>query len=176
MDRDVARIWIELGAVDASALLVVSLAIVRGLWIGMIREAFSLAALAAACLAIRFGTLPFADWLALNAPIDLAPLAARIAAGALLGFGALVLVGRVGAALRRGIRAVGLGLLDRLAGGGLGAAEGVLVVALAMLLVGAVLGTDHPALRDSRTLATLDAVRDGLRETPPDVAAPYEAE
>ncbi len=165
-----------LGWIDAGALIVLGLALVRGLWIGMIREAFSLAALAAACLAIRFGTAPFADWLLANAPIALAPLAATLFAGVAIGILTLVGVGRIGAALRRGIHAAGLGFADRLAGGVLGAAEGALVIALFMLLVSTLLGTDHPSVRDTRTLAALDRVAEGLRGELPDVAAPVEPE
>ncbi len=170
MDGDALR---ALGWVDLCALLVMALAVLRGLWIGIIREAFSLAAVALACVAIRFGTLPFSDWLLAQVPVELAPMATRLFAGIAIGIGTALVVGRIGALIRRGVRAAGLGLLDRLGGGLLGAGEGALVIALAMLAMSSVLGTDHPSVRDTRTLATLDAVASGLRGLPPDVAAPY---
>jgi len=158
--------------IDASALVLVAVALVRGLWIGMIREAFSLAALASACIAIRLFTNPFADWLLDTAPIELAPLAAKIFAGFAVGLGTVLVVGRAGALLRRGVHRAGLGFADRLAGGMLGGAEGALVVALGMIALGSLLGTDHPSIRDTRTLAALDRVASSLRTATPDVAAP----
>lgn len=165
-----------MGWIDAAALALVVVAGVRGLWIGMIREAFSLAALASACIAIRMLTGPFADWLLATAPIELAPLAATIFAGFAIGLGTLLLVGRLGALLRRGVHGVGLGFADRLGGALLGGAEGALVVALGMIAVGSLIGTDHPSIRDTRTLATLDLVASSLRSAPVDVSAPYEGD
>ena len=52
-----------ISAVDVAALAILGLAVLRGLWIGLIREVFSLAGLAAAAVAVRFGTVPAADWL-----------------------------------------------------------------------------------------------------------------
>lgn len=156
------------------ALAVLALAVVRGLWIGVIREAFSLVGLATACVAVRFGTEPAAVWLDEILP-GLDPLAVRIAAGigvAVLGWLAVRLAG---ALLRRGVHAVGLGFLDRLAGGILGAAEGALVLGLGLLLTGAVVGRDHPQLAESRALAALERaeqVAQAERDIRPDVAAP----
>ena len=75
--------------------------------------------------------------------------------------------------LRRGARAVGLGLVDRAGGALLGAAEGSLVIAVLLVLATTVLGRDHPAFQDTRTLAAferVEAVATGVRDT--DVAAP----
>ncbi len=55
--------------VDLAALAILIAAVVRGLFIGMIREVFSLAALAAACIAVRFGAAPAGDWMLLNLPV-----------------------------------------------------------------------------------------------------------
>ncbi len=148
------------------------LACLRGLWIGGVREAFSLAAIAAACLSVRFGTLPLATWLLRESPLELAPLAARLFAGVVLALATVLAVGSLGRWLRRGLRAAGLGLADRLVGGLLGAAEGALLVALAVLAVGGLLGLEHPLLRESRVVAALDTARQGLRSATPDVAAP----
>jgi uncharacterized membrane protein required for colicin V production len=81
----------------------------------------------------------------------------------------------IGRILRRGARAVGLGFVDRVGGGLLGATEGVLVVAVLVMLVGDRIGRDHPAIADSRTLAALEHMELLARETPPsniDVASP----
>ena len=175
MDGDTLGFLRDLGAVDMAVAVVLAIAVLRGLWKGMILMAFSLAALAAACIAIRFGTAPFAIWLAGTTGWELSPLPGQILAGAVLGIGTLVVVRLVGRGLRRGVRAVGLGFADRLGGGALGAAQGALLVALAMLVASVTLGTDHPALRDSRTLAALEATAETLRPSAPDVAAPPRA-
>ena len=146
-----------ISAVDLAALAILALALLRGLFIGMIREVFSLAALAAACVAVRFGTAPCAEWLLLHSPVEIGDLVARIAAGAVIAVAVIVGVAIVGRAVRKGARWAGLGFADRLGGGVLGAAEGTLVIVVLMLLAVAVVGRDHPALTDSRTLAAFES-------------------
>ena len=158
-----------LGTLDVVALALLSLAALRGIWNGAIRESMSLATLAAACIAVRFGTAPAADWL-LGIGAPLSPLAAKIAAGIGVVVATLLLGRIVGGTLRSGASWVGLGGLDRVLGGALGAAEGALVVALVVLLGTSLLGREHEAFEDSRTLAAFDAARAWVAE--PDVAAP----
>ena len=146
-----------LSAVDLAALAILALAVLRGLFIGVIREVFSLAALAAACVAVRLGTAPAADWLLQNSPVEMGDLVARIAAGVVIAAAVIVMVAMVGRAVRKGARWAGLGFADRLGGGVLGAAEGTLVIVVLMLLAVAVVGRDHPALTDSRTLAAFES-------------------
>ena len=96
-------------------------------------------------------------------------------AGALLvlvTIGAVTTVGRI---IRRGARAVGLGFVDRVGGGLLGATEGVLVVVVLIMLVGDRIGRDHPAIANTRTLAALEEMDLLASEAPPveiDVASP----
>jgi len=96
-------------------------------------------------------------------------------AGALLvlvTIGAVTTVGRI---IRRGARAVGLGFVDRVGGGLLGATEGVLVVIVLLMLVGDRIGRDHPAIANTRTLAALEEMELLASEAPPteiDVASP----
>ena len=141
---------------DVAACLVLGIALLRGLAIGMVREAFSVAALAAACIAVRFGSGPASAWLLENALPGLGPLGARLLAGAAIGLGAAIGVGICGRIVRRGIEAAGLGLADRLAGGAIGAAEGALLVAIALLIGVTLVGRDHPLLAHSRTLAAFE--------------------
>ena len=168
--------WRSLGAVDAAALAVLAVAVVRGLWIGVIRESFSLASIAAACLAVRFATAPAAALLLEHGPAGLAPLPARIGAAVGVALGTVIAVRLAGRILRSGVHAVGLGLADRLAGGLLGAAEGALVLALALLLGLTALGREHAVLAGSRAVRALDETRAwaGLApdEARPHVAAP----
>jgi uncharacterized membrane protein required for colicin V production len=166
----------ELSGVDAVAAIIGIGAIARGAIIGAIREAFSLAAVAVALIVTRLGTVPAAAWLASTAPLELAPWAATILAGATLGIGSLIAVGLLGRALRAGIRAAGLGFFDRVAGGALGAAEGALVIAVGIALATTALGPDHKTLRETETLAAYQAAlawvdSEGLA----DVAAPPHA-
>ena len=161
----------ETAPLDVAVLALVGLAGLRGLWIGAIREAFSLGALVAACLAARFYSAPLGEWLQVNGPFELEELTARIVAGALLVGGVIAAVAALGGVLRRGVRAAGLGLADRLAGGLLGMTEGALVAAI--LVAGALfaLGADHPTLSETRSVAMLDAIRSGAPD-PANVAAP----
>lgn len=164
-------------AVDLAALAVVALALVRGLAIGMVREAFSVAALAAACVAVHVGTAPAAAWLQGNADPDLGPLGARLVAGFAIGLATLLGVGLVGRLAQRGVRLVGLGFADRLAGGAIGAAEGALVVGVALFAAVTLVGRGHPLLAESRVLAALEGAERLARGEPAraDVAAPPRA-
>jgi uncharacterized membrane protein required for colicin V production len=162
-------------AVDVAALAVLGCALLRGLSIGMVREAFSVAALAAACLAVHFGTPPAAAWLLDNADPDLGPLGARVLAGFGIGLAAMLAVGTLGKLVQRSVHFVGLGLADRLAGGAIGAAEGALVVGVALLAAVALVGRSHPLLAESRVLAAFERAERVARGAPPaarDVAAP----
>jgi membrane protein required for colicin V production len=162
-------------ALDVAAFAVLSLAVVRGLWIGLVREVFSVGALAAACIAGRYGAHPVAAWLGEHSPLALDPLAAVVAGALLSALAAGLAVALSGRFLARGLRAAGLGLADRAAGAVLGAAEGALVVALLVLLAGALVGRDHPALARSQALAAVQSAEafvahDGAARS--DVAAP----
>jgi uncharacterized membrane protein required for colicin V production len=155
------------------AIVVLAVAMLRGLWIGAVREAFSLAAVAAAFIAIGLLTDPVAAWIHSAAPVALSPLASRIAAAVGVGLLTAIAVGQLGGLIRRGIRAAGLGLLDRIGGGALGALEGAVIVSVALALATAGLGHDHPSLAGTRSLATFDAARELVhREGATDVAAP----
>ena len=166
--------WVQsLGAVDAVALFVMTLAVARGLWNGAVREAFSLGALAVAAIATRLGTAPVAAWLTANAATELAPWAATGLAAATLFIGSLIAVGLSGRAIRAGVRAAGLGFWDRLMGGAIGATEGALLIAVGIAIATTAVGADHAALAESRTLAAYDAALDlAGGDRLEDVAAP----
>jgi membrane protein required for colicin V production len=142
--------------IDVAACVLLALALIRGFLIGMVREAFSVAAIAAACVAVRFGSGPASAWLLENALPGLGPLGARVLAGAAIGLAAALAVGVCGRLVRRGVEAAGLGFADRLAGGAIGAAEGALLVAIALLVAVTLVGRDHPALARSRTLVAFE--------------------
>jgi membrane protein required for colicin V production len=161
--------------VDLAALAILIVAVLRGLFIGMVREVFSLAGLVAAVIAVRLGTAPAADWMLLELPLGLSPLAARVVAGAAIAVAVIVSVTLVGRLLRRGVRWAGLGFADRLAGGAVGAAEAALVVVILMLFAVGLVGRDHPALAGSRTLDAFESAERlaNRTDTPlPSVASP----
>jgi len=155
--------------VDVIALTVLAVAVLRGLWIGLVREVFSIAALAAAILAFRALREPVAALIAERTAWD--PLVATAAAGGVVVIGALLFVTIAGAIVRRLVGAVGLGAIDRIGGGALGAAEGALVVGLALLAVTEVLGPSDPLVAGSRALAVFERVQEAAGLSPEKRAA-----
>jgi membrane protein required for colicin V production len=158
-----------LSAIDVACGVILGVAVLRGVWIGLVREAFSIAALAGALVAVRLFTAPVASWLRHEAGLEAGDLALRVAAGALVAVTVVLAVAVAGRLLRRGLRAAGLGWADRLGGGLLGGAEGLLVAGVLLWAVVALLGRDHAQLAGSRAVAALDEAR---RVAAPDVAAP----
>ena len=144
--------------VDVIALAVLAIAILRGLWIGLVREAFSIAALAAAVLAFRALREPVAAMIAARTTWD--PLIATAAAGGVVVIGALVFVTIVGAIVRRVVGAAGLGAIDRIGGAAIGAGEGALIVGLALLAVTEILGPKDPLVAGSRALSIFERVQE----------------
>ncbi len=155
-----------LESIDIVVGAIIAAACLRGLLLGLVREAFSLVAIAAAYTAIRLFVHPAADWLTEVGAGRIHPGVAPWIAGALLALLAIAGVTSIGRIVRRGVRAVGLGFVDRLGGALLGTAEGVLVVALLLTLVTGYLGRDHPTLADTRTLAAMEQLELLAREAP----------
>ncbi len=159
--------------VDLLALCVLSIAVLRGLFLGLIREAFSLAAIGGACVAVRWFADPAAVWLEAQSGGRIGELAAPWVAGAGVAIAAAAAVAITGRLLRRGARAVGLGMIDRAGGALLGAVEGALVIAVLLVLATTVIGRNHPLFAKTRSLAALERVESvavGVRDT--GVAAP----
>jgi membrane protein required for colicin V production len=165
----------EFESVDIVVGAIIGVACLRGFFLGLIREAFSLASLAAAYIAVKAFVGPVSEWIGDISGGRINEALEPWVAGALLvlvTIGAVTTVGRI---IRRGARAVGLGFVDRVGGGLLGATEGVLVVAVLLLLVGDRIGRDHPAIANTRTLAALEEMELLASEAPPteiDVASP----
>jgi membrane protein required for colicin V production len=166
--------------VDLVAMGVLTVAILRGLWIGLVREAFSLAALGSAVFAVRRFAEPIAEDLAASFQLD--PLLATAIAGGGVAVAAILIVAGIGLLVRRALRASGLGLLDRLGGSVLGALEGALFVAMLLFGVITVTGRNDPLIAGTRSLAAFAALeswigRDGGGEPDPEPtrAAPEQA-
>ena len=149
---------------DGVVAAIVLLAITRGLTIGLIREAFSIAALAGACIAVNYATEPAASLLTelSNGRIGTGP--APWIAGFAIAVASIFVIGMLGRVLRRGVRAVGLGWADRLGGIALGAAEGFLIAALLVLGTSWVLGTQHPSISNSRSVSIYEDLQSYIRD------------
>lgn len=138
--------------VDYVVLVILGIALVRGLLRGLLREIFSLVSLAAAVVAVRLYYGPVADWLLELTEGRIGEAAAPWAAGALVAIGAIGVTTLLGRILRRGAKAAGLGWADRAGGALLGTAEGVLVSGVLIAVLGLVAGREHRMLAGSRSL------------------------
>ena len=162
-------------SVDIIVGTIIGIACLRGFFLGLIREAFSLASLGAAYMAVRAFVGPVAEWVGEISDGRIGEAFTPWVVGALLVLVTIGVVTSIGRVIRRGARAVGLGFVDRAGGALLGATEGVLVVAVLIMLVGDRVGRDHPAIADSRTLAALEQMELLAHEAPLaeiDVASP----
>jgi membrane protein required for colicin V production len=167
---------LSLGWLDGAILAVLCVAMLRGLFIGLIRESFSIAAICAAVMTARLATTPVAAWLEGFSGGEVGGGMASWLAGSVIAIGTIVVVAKLGRILRRGARVVGLGWADRIGGAALGAAEGV-VVGLALVLGATlVLGREHPSIERSRGAEAYEVVRAYVQEGDepglPSVAAP----
>jgi membrane protein required for colicin V production len=164
----------EIQPLDIVVAAIIAAAMLRGFFIGLVREAFSLAALGAAYLAVQLFTLPAADWLQDFSGGDIGAGMAPWVAGAGLAIGTIAVVILLGRALQRTLKAAGLDWADRFGGGLLGAAEGMLVAGILLVLGTEVLGRDHPAFSDTLSLAAIERLEQMSEqsEIDIDVAAP----
>lgn len=161
-------------SVDFVVGAILGVAALRGLFRGLTREAVSIASLAAACVVVRLFAAPTAAWLVEVTEGGVGPFAAPWITGILLAVGTLAAGAVVARVLRGGARAVGLGWADHAGGAVLGAAEGVLLSVVLLLVALSVLGPEHGFLSGSRSLAALQEIERAAQagETTPDVAAP----
>jgi len=142
--------------VDAAVLAVLVLASLRGLWIGLVREALSLIGLAVACVAARAFANPGGAELAARSGLE--PWAAQAIAAVVAAVLTLVLISGLARMVHWGVAAAGLGPLDRLGGGVLGAAEGTVVAGLLLVAALFTLGPSNPWLRDSRSVEVFESL------------------
>lgn len=143
---------------DLVVLALLVLAVSRGLWIGMVRELFSLGAVAAACIAAWVFASTGGAWLAEQSGIA-RPIATGIA-GFTVGIATLTLLAITGRFAKRGVEKAGLGGFDRFGGALLGSAEGVIVATLLLSLAIYALGRDDPLLSQSKSLEAFEALED----------------
>jgi membrane protein required for colicin V production len=167
-----------LAPVDYVVLGILALALLRGLVRGLLREAFSIASVAAAVVVVKLFYGDVAEWLLRLTQGGIGETAAPWAAGAMLAIATMGVITLSGRFLRRGARVAGLGWADRAGGALLGGAEGVLVAGILIGVIGYVAGRDHPSIAQSRSLEALEELEQiastgELPEIPlPAVAAP----
>jgi membrane protein required for colicin V production len=163
-----------LAPIDAAALAVLGIAALRGLALGLVREAFSLGSIAVAYVTVLLYSGRLAQWIERETNGEIGALVAPWLAGAaivVVGIAATVILGRLG---KRGVRLAGLGWIDRAGGVVLGSAEGLLVVGILLSIASAVLGREHPVFASSRSLVAFERFQNlaTTGEWPlPDVAA-----
>ncbi|MGH8766043.1 MAG: CvpA family protein [Burkholderiales bacterium] len=117
-----------------------------GTWRGLVREVISILGWVIAFLAANL----FAGPLGAAMPQSIPTPEWRLAAAYIAVFvGALIVTTLLGILLSKAIHAIGLGGLDRLLGGGFGAARGVLIVLAGALLAGLTSVPRQPYWRDS---------------------------
>jgi uncharacterized membrane protein required for colicin V production len=161
---------------------VLAIAVLRGIWIGLIREGFSIVAIAIAAIVTRLAIDPVAAGISQMTSGEVTGRTAFWIAGCVLVVGSILVVGTLARFLRRGAHFAGLGWADRLGGGALGLAEGTVVSTILILIALWLVGPKHSTLAGSRSLAAYEQIQsfDGVEDLKrigqdlelPDVAAP----
>ncbi len=163
----------DMPLLDMVVLTVLFIAILRGVWIGLIREGSSLAAIGIATIVTRLLIDPFAIRLTELTGGEITGRAAVWIAGVILVVATIVGLGFLARLLRRGAEAAGLGWADRLGGGALGAAEGAIIAAVVVLIAVWLVGTDHATTDGARSIEVVEQLQ-SMRENGelPAVASP----
>lgn len=118
---------------DYAVLTVMAVSVLLGLWRGVVSEILALVAWVVALLAARAEAAEVANWLSgqiAEPALRLAAAYVLVVVAVLLVFAALRLI------LKLLLKAVGLGVLDRLLGGAFGALRGMVIVLVAVLVAG----------------------------------------
>ena len=149
----------DLPLIDMVAATIVFAALVRGLWIGLVREGLSLAAIALSTIVTRVFldgfTLQLTEWTG----GELTGKTATWIAGVLLVMATILFCGVISRLIRKGVEFAGLGWIDRVGGGALGIAEGSLVAAVVVMIAVWLVGPDHSTTEGARSVALLEDFR-----------------
>jgi len=149
----------DIPLIDMIVLTVLFITVVRGIWIGLIREGSSLAAIGIATIVTRLLVDPFSAQLTELTGGEITGKTALWIAGVLLVVATIVVLGFVARLLRRGAEAAGLGWADRLGGGALGAAEGVIVAAVLVTIALWLVGPDHATTEGARSIELVEQLQ-----------------
>jgi membrane protein required for colicin V production len=138
---------------DYAVLAVLGLSAVIGIWRGLVREVFALAAWIAATLAAMLFAGEVAAWL----PASFAtPLVRAVSAVIVLFLAVLVAVSLGGIFASRLARAVGLSFADRTLGAVFGIARGALILVVLVLIAGLTALPKEPFWREAKLAAPLE--------------------
>jgi membrane protein required for colicin V production len=163
----------EIPVIDLIVGAVVFVAVLRGLFIGLIREGLSLASIGAATIVTRLFIDPVAVQLTEITGGEITGKAAYWIAGVLLVVATILASGFVARLIRKSVTYAGLGWADRLGGGALGAAEGGIIGAVLVLIALWLVGPDHVTTEGARSVEIVQDLRDRSDEGDlPSVASP----
>lgn len=170
----------DLPLIDMIALTVLFLAIVRGVWIGLIREGLSLASIGIATIVTKLLVDPLSEQLASATGGDISGKTAIWIAGVLLVVATIVTLGFLARLIKKSAVYAGLGWADRMGGGALGAAEGSIVAAILVMIALWLVGPDHAATEGARSVELVEELQDrhdgklpdSLPDALPDVGSP----
>jgi len=138
---------------DYAVLAVLGLSAVIGIWRGLLREVFALAAWIAATLVAMLFAGEVAAWL----PASFAtPLVRAVIAVIVLFFAVLMAVSLGGVFASRLARAVGLSFADRTLGAVFGIARGALILVVLVLAAGLTALPRQPFWREAKLAAPLE--------------------
>lgn len=166
----------DLPLIDMLVATVIFAALIRGLWIGLVREGLSLAAIGLCTIVTRVFldpvTLQLTEW----TEGELVGKTATWIAGVLLVVATILACGAIARLIKKGVQFAGLGWADRVGGGALGIAEGTLVAAVLVMITVWLVGPDHPTTEGARSVALVEEWRsthlEGLEGELPNVASP----
>ena len=149
----------EIPFADLVVMTVLVIAMVRGIWIGLIREGLSIVAIGVATIVTRLAVDPLSIWITDSTAGEVGGRTSLWIAGVSLVVATILCVGLIARFLRRGARYAGLGWADRMGGGALGLAEGAIVSTILVLIALWLVGPKHPSLAGSRSLAALERIQ-----------------
>ena len=149
----------DLPLIDMIAATVIFGALVRGIWIGLVREGLSLAAIGFCTIVTRLFLDPITLHLTEWTGGELVGKTATWIAGVLLVVATILACGAIARLIKKGVQFAGLGWADRLGGGALGVAEGTLVAAVLVMIAIWLVGPDHPTTDGARSVALVDEWR-----------------
>lgn len=139
--------------VDYAVLIIISLSVLLGVIRGLVREVLSLVAWVVAFIAASL----FGGWLADALPADWGTTEVRLLAGyAGLFLAVLVVMSVVAMIASKLVKVAGLGVEDRVLGVVFGAARGMLLVMVLVLLAGLTSLPRHAAWREALVHAPLE--------------------
>lgn len=142
----------EYPLMDMIAATTIFAAMVRGIWIGLVREGLSLAAIGLCTIVTRLFVDPLTVQLTEITSGEISGKTAVWISGVLLVVATILVCGVIAKVIRKGVQLAGHGWADRAGGGALGIAEGSIVAAVLVMIAVWLVGTDHPATKDARSV------------------------